>query len=133
MPQDDETLVDRLIPVNARMNGIAARLGIPQYQNVVIVRGGVQTLLEPKPKVKSMTKYDVQQFKANGIEINQDEVWVEEIPRSYDESQISQSKFILNAQLAPSGQWFGVNASVKFIDRNQLLTYRVLVLKERGR
>lgn len=128
-----DSLVTRLIPVNSRMQQLAARLGIPQYQNVVIVQGTVQTLLVPKPKVISMTARDVVTFLSHGVEINQDMVWVTEIPQTYTDDQLSRSRFILDAQQTQTGAWVGTNASPMFIDRNQLLTWKILVKKERGR
>jgi hypothetical protein len=126
-------LVQRLVAVNDRMQALADSFGIPQYGNVVMVYNNTQTLLTPRPKVMSMTRQEVISFMTNNVEINDDDRWLEGVSRAIPESQLEQSKFIINATQAPNGLWVGKNTQVKFIDRNRLMDYRILVGVLRGK
>ena len=127
------SLVSRLIPVNNRMSVLAARLGVPQYQKVVLKQGSTYTVLMPDPLVKSPTKQDVVKHLANQVDINQDDLWVESIPRTYTVEQLSRATAILEATEVTPGIWVGTNCQVLFVDRNELLTYKILVRKLRVR
>jgi hypothetical protein len=115
------------------MSAIADRLGIPQYQTVVLKSGSVFKELIPRPKVMTMTKQDIVNFMANQVDINQEDLWVEGIPRTYTPDELAKGILILNAQPTQDGSWVGINTQVLWVDRNQLLTHRALVRKFRGR
>lgn len=127
-------LVQRLQRVHDRMQTLASDFGIPQYGNVVIQQGTTQTLLDPRPRIMSMTSYDVVKFLSNNVEINADDRWLEGVSRVYTDTQLSQSKFILNAvRVNDSSPWTGLNAEVLFMDKNRLMDWKILVRPLRRR
>jgi hypothetical protein len=127
------TLVNRLIPVHVRMQNLADRLGIPQYETVVRVYQNIQYVMEPRPKLLSMTKHDVNEFLANSVETNLNHIWLTEVPRTMSLTELNNCRYILNAQLSAQNVWYGVMATPIFVLRNELLTWRVLLKKENAR
>jgi hypothetical protein len=127
------TLVSRLIPVNNRMSRLADRLGIPQYADVVLkLDSGVFVPITPRPLVKSLSKGNVIQFQANTVTINKDDLWIEGVPQTYDPDVLANCIIIVDA--VPLGQGYvGLNTKCEYIDRNDTLTFKILVKKLRAR
>lgn len=128
------SLVSRLTKVNDRMQGLADKFGIPQFGNVVMVVNDTQTLLSPRPKViapdsgrHTVTRGDTIGYLSPDVEINRDDRWLEGVSRNYPIELLEHAKYILNAVLSPGGIWVGTNVQTKFIDRNRLLDYKILV------
>lgn len=128
------TLVSNLTDVNARLMRLGERFGVPQYHNVVIDHGGVQTVLDPKP---FFTSPDMNRagndYLANQVKLTPEDIWLSGIPRTYPEAMIARGLYILYATQNESGDWIGVNAQPVYIDRDETLTWKVLVQKRRVR
>jgi hypothetical protein len=129
----DLPLVARLQPINDRLLGLSSRFGVPQYSEVVLEYQNTLTVLDPKPKIMSLTSRDVVAFMTHQLQINKSDLWLEGISRVYDIEMLSQAKYILNAVQDAEGVWRGLKADCLFIDRNQLMTYKVLVSTFRAR
>lgn len=93
-------LVDRMVALNARLTGIPIRLGVPQYQTLMIrhvvldgalLKDVTDTLLEPKTHITTVPQKlvglptgGVGAFQASGgITISLEDFQVTGIPRSY--------------------------------------------------
>jgi hypothetical protein len=127
------SLVSRLIPVSNRMSALADRLGIPQYNDVVLkLDNGTFEVLTPRPLVKSLSKGNIIQFQANTVTINREDLWIEGVPQTYDDVMLSNCIIIVNAVPAGSG-YVGINTKAEYIDKNDTLTWRILVKKYRNK
>jgi hypothetical protein len=131
------TLNDRLILVNSRVSRLYSRFGLPQAQNVVIVYDNVQTLIDPVPLVQSMDirhgKNSIHEYFAQSADVRMDDINITNIPRTYPEYLITQGLYLVNAHQMQNGTWVGVEATAKFVDRNQPLTWNVIVRVARER
>jgi hypothetical protein len=127
------SLIERLTIVNARLQALPDRLGVPFYEDMVLVRpDGSMELIAPRPQVKGVTPRDATGFLGSSVEIFPDDVWLVGIPRTYSEDDLKRSRFILKA--LPSGEtWVGTKAELIWLDRSDLLSFRVLVRPFRGR
>lgn len=127
------SLIERLTLVNARLQALPDRLGVPFYETVVLVKpDGTQEVLVPRPSVKQVSPREATNFLGSAVEVFSDDVWLEGIPRTYSEDTLKRSRFLLKA--LPSGNtWVGTKAELVYLDRLDLLSFRVLVRPFRGR
>lgn len=127
------SLIERLTIVNARLQALPDGLGVPFYQDVVLVRpDGVQELLTPRPRVMQVTPRDQTAFLGSAVEVFPDDLWLEGIPRTYPEETLKRSRFLLKAQ-SDGVIWTGTKAELLWLDRKDLLSFRLLVRPFRGR
>lgn len=127
------TLVSRLRAVNDRIGVLPSKLGVPQYQKVVLLWEGQATVLTPQPQVLEVDPRRVGQYLANNVEISPDDLMVKGVSRAYPEQLLVEATYILNATQNAYGEWQGKRAECLNLDRSQLMTYTALVKEYRYR
>lgn len=90
------SLIDRMIGLKARLQGIPERMGVPQYRSLLIrhtildddlLPSHTDTLIQPKPWIQSvptrLVGFEIAGASGGSISINADDYQVKEVPRSY--------------------------------------------------
>lgn len=127
------TLVDRLRSVNDRLQVLPARLGVPQYAQVVLKLEDTYTVLTPQPLMLEIDPRRVGQFLANNVEIGADDLVLKGVSRAYSDDLLIEATYLLNATQDGAGKWTGTKAECLNLDRSRLLDYTVLVRRFRHR
>lgn len=130
------TLIDNLTAVRSRGNALAARLGNPLYALVVLEdANGIQTVLEPQPKVKAIATDKIGKYLSENVMIVGYEQVISEIPRTYPEDLLLSSYYLINPVQDPDTLRYsgGELAEPLTLDRNQLTTWAVVVKPYRDR
>lgn len=127
-------LIDRLRNVKDRLGVLPTRFGDPRHIQVVMVKpDGTQVLITPNPKVTEVDPRLVSSYIAvDSVKVAVDDLLMEGISRSYNLTDLQQSRFLLNA-VWNGTIWTGKKAEVSMIDTSAMLDYKVVVRLSRNR
>lgn len=127
------TLMQRLRKVNDRLQALPDKLGTPNYATVVLQIGTTQHLLTPRPKLEQIEPRQVQGFLSTSVQVALEDLWCTGINRDFTEEQLREAIYLLNATPNSQGIYLGQQSRAIWIDRSELMYYRVLLRVNRSR